>query len=93
MKNESELLEIFGTVKISQWNLAVPYWSDKDLIKHANVKALEVQERHCSHAEKEFAISILTDDDFELIEILAQLDIYQFDLPIPPLKEQTWPRG
>jgi hypothetical protein len=87
VKNESELLEIFGTVKISQWNLTVPYWSDKDLIKHANVKALEVQKRHCTHAENEFAISILTDDDFEVERnLLAQLDMYQFDVPAPPVE-------
>src|SRR6266403_852238 len=39
VRNEQELCELFGTVRITQWNLVVPYWSDKDLKKHANSKA------------------------------------------------------
>jgi hypothetical protein len=97
LKNEDELLELFANVRISQWNLVVPYWSNKDLKKHANKKAAEVQKENPKHTAKNFAISILTADDFAVeVRLLAQLDLHQFDAaapPVPPSKLSAWMAG
>ncbi len=94
IKNEDELLKLFGDVKIRQWNLVVPYWTNKDLKKHANKKASEVQKEHLKHAAKDFSVSILTADDFAVeVRLLAQLDLYQFDAtapPVPPSDLAAW---
>lgn len=87
IKNEKELREIFGTIKISQWNLVVPYWNNKDLIKHANKKAAEVEALSLSHASSNFAISILTGDDFEVERaLLGNLSLYHFDVAAPAVQ-------
>jgi hypothetical protein len=97
IRNEDELCEIFGRIKIGQWNLVVPYWSNKDLKKHANAKALEVQEKALKHTQKKFAISILTADDFAAeVSLLARLDLYQFDVAAPPIQPASlaaWMNG
>lgn len=97
IRNKRELCEIFGTVKIRQWNLVVPYWNDKDLKKHANAKASEVREAGCTHTEKDFSISIITDGDFEVeLALLSKLDLYQFDAAAPtvqPTALAQWMQG
>jgi hypothetical protein len=97
VKNERELCELLGSVKISQWNLVVPYWSNKDLKKHANSKALEVEQGKYKHAGKTFRISILTVDDFAVeASLLARLDLYEFDVTTPtprPSELAAWMRG
>lgn len=97
VKHEDELCEIFGMVKISQWNLVVPYWSNKDLKKHANERASEVRGEGLRHADNNFAVSILTAEDFIVEErLLARLDLYQFDVPappVPPAELAAWMQG
>lgn len=97
VKHEDELCEIFGIVKIGQWNLVVPHWSNKDLKKHANEKASEVREKGLRHADNNFTISILTAEDFTVEErLLARLDLYQFDVaapPVPPTELAAWMQG
>ncbi len=86
-KNEEELCEILGTTKIAFWNLVVPYWNNKDLKKHANVKAVEVREQNHKHVGKKFEISILTADDFEVeLGLLARVDLYKFDMAAPSVQ-------
>ena len=97
IRNEDAFCKIFGHVKIRQWNLVVPYWSNKDLKMHANAKALEVRERKLKHTQKNFAISILTADDFAVeVALLAKLDLYQFDVAAPPTESDRlakWMKG
>ena len=96
-KNVSELCEIFGAIKISQWNLVVPYWGNKDLKKHANAKASQIQREALKHTAKTFGASILTAEDFAVeVKLLANLDLYQFDAPAPPVPPSdlaTWMAG
>ena len=77
--------------------LVVPYWANKDLKKHANKKASEVREEHLKHAANNFSVSILTGDDFAVEgELLAQLDLYQFDATAPlvsPSDLAAWMAG
>ena len=97
VKHEEELCEIFGSTRISQWNFVVPYWSNKDLKKHANEKAIEVRQKELKHAANKFAISILTAEDFIVeVRLLAQLNLYQFDVaapPVPPTELAAWMNG
>ena len=87
IKNEEELCEILGAVRIGLWNLVVPYWSNKDLKKHATIKAMEVRKCKCKHADKNFEISILTADDFAVeVSLLAKLELYQFDVATPSMQ-------
>ncbi len=87
IKNEEELIKIFGSVRIGQWNLVVPYWNNKDLKKHANKKAEEVRNRGCNHTGSGFEASILTAEDFAAeAALLARLDMYQFDVSAPPVQ-------
>jgi len=64
---------------------------------HANAKALEVRERKLKHTQKNFAISILTADDFAVeVALLAKLDLYQFDVAAPPTESDRlakWMKG
>ncbi|SRR6266566_4329233 len=97
VKHEDELCELFGIVKIGQWNLVVPYWSNKDLKKHGNGKASEVRDEGLRHVDKDFNISILTAEDFTVEErLLARLDLYQFDVaapPVSPAELAAWMQG
>ena len=66
------------TIKI--WNLVVPYWKNKDLIKHAKVKEKLVQSVNPKHADKKFRIAIITGDDFAVErQELASAGLNTFD--------------
>jgi hypothetical protein len=81
---EAELLTILGDIKIAIWNFVLPYWSNKDLLKHAREKQTEVRDRKLKHATWDFRISVITGEEFDVEErLLANLDIYQFDVPAP----------
>lgn len=94
---EAELVTIFGAVKICQWNLVAPYWNNKDLIKHANIKAAEVKKKRLKHVANTFRISILTADDFAVeVQLLANINLYRFDIaapPVPPEELANWMAG
>jgi hypothetical protein len=84
--NEAKLVALFGTLRISIWNLVVPYWNDKELIQHATKKALEVRELNLMHVADAFRISILTQDDFAVeAQLLAHLNLLRFDVAAPPV--------
>jgi hypothetical protein len=92
--NETELATLFGTVRVSVWNLVVPYWNNKELIQHASKKAGEVEKLKLKHAADTFHISILTEDDFVVeVQLLANLNLHKFNLPAPsiaPEKLAQW---
>jgi hypothetical protein len=94
---EAELVALFGDVKIGLWNLVVPYWNNKNLIKHANTKAAEIKKKCLKHVADAFRISILTADDFALeVQLLANINLYQFDIaapPVPPDELAAWMAG
>jgi hypothetical protein len=94
---EATLVAIFGDVKIGQWNLVVPFWNNKDLIKHANTKAAEVKKKSLGHVGDKFRISILTAEDFAAeAQLLANINLYQFDIaapPVPPQELAAWMAG
>jgi hypothetical protein len=43
LRNEAELLTILGDVRNWIWNFVLPFWNDKELLKHARKK-----ERHAT---------------------------------------------
>lgn len=97
ISKEAELLTILGDIKIAIWNFVLPYWSNKDLLKHAREKETEVRDRKLKHSTVDFRISVITGEEFEVEQrLLANLDIYQFDVPAPtPAPESIigWMKG
>lgn len=83
---EDELVQILGAVKISAWNFVVPYWNNKELLKHAKAKEETVRQRQLRHAGRDFRIAILTEEDFATeAQLLAHVKLYQFDVAAPPI--------
>lgn len=83
---EDELVKILGTIKISLWNFVVPYWNNKDLLKHAKTKEAMVKPLKLNHVGRDFRIAILTEEDFATeVQLLAHLNLYQFDVAAPPV--------
>jgi hypothetical protein len=97
IKKETELAEILGDIKIGIWNFVVPYWTDKDLLKHATAKTSEVRTLKLKHADNDFRISVLTADDFAVeAQLLARIDLYKFDPQTPSVSTEslsTWMAG
>lgn len=80
LDKEEELLQILGTVKIETWNLVVPYWKSKELLKHAKKKEQLVRSAKPKHAGENFRIAIITADDFALErQELAKAGLNAFD--------------
>ena len=81
LKNEEELLTILGNVRIGIWNFVLPFWNDKELLKHARKKEMEVRAKTPKHIKGDFRIAVITGDEF-LIEkqMLARQDLYKFDV-------------
>jgi hypothetical protein len=89
LAKEAELLQILGSLKINIWNLVVPYWKDKDLIKHAKTKEKLVRSANPRHVDADFRIAIITADDFAVErQELANAGIGSFD-PAPQRVEDS----
>jgi hypothetical protein len=87
VKKEAELLKILGDIKIGIWNFVLPYWNDKDLLKHARKKEAEVRARKLRHTTIDFRIAVITGEEFEVEEqLLTKIDLHKFDVatPSPP---------
>jgi hypothetical protein len=79
--NETELVKILGSVKIKIWNFVVPYYSNKDLIKHGKTKAALVRTLNLAHVDKDFTVSVITEDDFSVEhQELASAGLSSFDV-------------
>jgi len=82
LSKEKELLEILGDTKIKVWNLVVPCWMNKDLIKHAKVKEKYVRSAKPKHIASDFGIAIITGSDFSIeAQMLANAGLVGFDAP------------
>jgi hypothetical protein len=83
--NEEELLTILGKIRIRLWNFVLPFWNDKELLKHARNKETEVRKKKKKHIKEDFQISVITGDEF-LVEkqMLAKQNLYQFDVKVLP---------
>lgn len=90
LRNEAELLTILGNIRIGIWNFVLPFWNDKELLKHARKKEMEVRSRKPKHTKKDFRIAVITGDEF-LVEtqMLAKQDLYKFDVKNLPDTVQT----
>lgn len=71
VENKDGLLAILGPTKISHWILVVPFWSTKELLKHAENKAEEIRELCLPHVKEDFFITVEIEDYFavELAQI------------------------
>jgi hypothetical protein len=85
LRKETELLKILGDIRIGIWNFVLPFWNDKELLKHARKKESEVRKRSPKHTTKDFRIAVITGEEF-LVEtqMLARQDLYQFDVKDMP---------
>ncbi len=94
LRNEKELLKILGAVRIGIWNFVLPFWNNKDLLKHARKKESEVRAKKPKHTRADFRISVITGEEFLVEkEMLAKHDLYQFDvkdLPDTAPTAATW---
>jgi hypothetical protein len=81
LRNETELLTILGDIRIGIWNFVLPFWNDKELLKHARKKESEVRTRNPKHTKADFRIAVITGEEF-LVEkqVLAKQDLYKFDV-------------
>src|SRR5258708_3140204 len=94
LKNEAELLTILGDIRIGIWNFVLPFWNDKELLKHARKKQMEVRCKSPKHVNANFRFTVITGGDF-LIEkqMLAKQGLYRFDvkdLPDTLATAATW---
>jgi hypothetical protein len=88
--NGAELLTILGDIRIGIWNFVLPFWNDKELLKHARKKEMEVRAKKPKHAKQDFRIAVITGEEF-LVEkqMLAKQDLYKFDVKDLPDTVQT----
>ena len=90
VKNENKLLDTLGDIPISLWNLVVPYWGDKDLLRHARKKESEVRALTLRHVCEGFRIAVITAEEFEAeAQILTKLDLLKFDSHPPDPQPST----
>ena len=81
---EAGLLNILGDIKIRIWNFVLPYWNDKELLKHARKKETAVRVRNLRHTTKDFRIAVITGKEFEVEEqLLTRIDLHKFDVSAP----------
>ena len=68
----------------------LPFWNDKELLKHARKKEMEVRAKNPKHMKKDFRITVITGEEF-LVEkqMLAKQDLYKFDVKDLPDTVQT----
>jgi hypothetical protein len=97
LAKETEIIKILGSVKVAFWNFVVPYWNNKELLKHARIKGEYVRKQKSKHVASAFRISILTEDDFAVeAQLLANLNLYHFDVPAPRVSHMElakWMKG
>jgi hypothetical protein len=90
LKKEADLLKILGDIRIGIWNFVLPFWNDKELLKHARKKQDEVRQKQPKHVKGNFRISVITADEFaKEVQALAKQDLYQFDVKDFPDAVQT----
>src|SRR5579863_3930355 len=46
------------------WNFVLPFWNDKELLKHARKKEAEVRNRRPKHTKTDFRIAVITGEEF-----------------------------
>jgi len=63
-ENKTLLGKLLGTVRISRWILMVPHFDSKELVAHANTKALEINLENLPYVAKDFAVHIETEKCF-----------------------------
>ena len=94
LKKEADLLSILGDIRIGIWNFVLPFWNDKDLLKHARKKEMEVRSRKPEHVKTDFRIAVITGEEFLLEkQMLSKQDLYKFDvkdLPDSVATVATW---
>jgi hypothetical protein len=88
--NATELAKLLGSVKIKIWNFMVPYYSNKEILKHAKVKESLVRNTKLTHADKNFTVSVITEDDF-LVERqeLANAGLSSFDVSFQKVPQKA----
>ena len=64
LRNEAELLTILGDIRIGIWNFVLPFWNDKELLKHARKKEAEVRNKKPKHTKRDFRIAVITGEEF-----------------------------
>jgi hypothetical protein len=88
--NGTELVKILGSVKIKIWNFVVPYFSNKDLIKHAKIKEALVRASNLPHVDKDFTVSVITEDDFSVErQELASAGLSGFEVSLQKVPQET----
>jgi hypothetical protein len=88
--NETELVKLLGSVRIKIWNFMVPYYSNKDIIKHAKIKEALVRASKLAHADKDFTVSVITEDDFSVErQELASAGLSSFQVSVSKVPQET----
>lgn len=97
IKNQKELKEVLGTIKIKKWCFVTPFYSNKDLLKHCNNKKEELKEqirkKKYDHIDECIDIVILDSDCFlKEINLLCLTDNnYKLNIQVKHIKkENTW---
>lgn len=88
--NEAELVKLLGSVRIKLWNFVVPYYSNKDIIKHGKTKEVLVRNLNLAHADKEFTVSVITEEDFAVErQELANAGLSSFKVSLQKVPQET----
>jgi len=90
ISNETELVKMLGSVKIKIWNFVVPYYSNKEILKHAKVKEALIRKANLTHATNDFTVSVITEDDFSVErQELATAGLSSFDVNLQKVPQEA----
>jgi len=64
VRNQADLLKIFGTLKISRWILVVPFYDSALLVQHCQTKTAEILAAALPYVSHDFVVHVDTDDMF-----------------------------
>jgi hypothetical protein len=97
LKRNASKIAALGVPAIKKWCFVVPKYDSKDLILHCRAKEAEVRALGTPEISTEFAIRVMTEDDFiPEREHLVSCGIHKIQLvqdPIDPVEIQKWLTG
>ena len=83
------MVKLLGAVKIKIWNFVVPYYSNKEIIKHGKMKEA-LRTFNLAHADKDFTVSVITEDDFSVErQELANAGLSSFKVSLQKVPQET----
>ena len=82
--NRNELCRLFGSTVIRRWLLVVPEFHGPAIVEHASKKADEVRAASLPYVAQDFAVGVITDDEFAVArQQIAGVGLGQIRVAVP----------